>query len=113
LGKDQLYGGVDLIGDEFVFTSRHDSVPGTNRDVIHNFTRGADDIDLRQIDARPSSDADNAFSWGGTLAGAYRVWWTATEGGVLLRADVSGNSDADFEVFVKGVDALGSGDVLL
>lgn len=114
LGRDALYGGTDAMGDDFVFGSRYDSVAGSGRDTIHNFTRGADDIDLRGIDARSGTTGVNdAFTYSGKTAQAYSVWWSATSSGVLLRADVTGDRKADIEILLKGATAFGSDDLFL
>ncbi len=114
LGRDALHGGTDALGDVFIFSRISDSSVGQNRDVIHNFTRGADDIDLRAIDARPSSAADNAFVWGGTTAGAYSVWWQDSAGNaVLVSVDTNGNTAADLEILVNGTSSLTANNFLL
>jgi Ca2+-binding RTX toxin-like protein len=112
-GKDRQYGGVDNLSDHFVFTARSQSAAGANRDLVFDFTSGVDDLDLRQIDAKPATVGDDAFAWAGQTAGEYAVWWKATSDGVLVRADVTGDSTADLEVLLKGVTSLGSEDVLL
>jgi hypothetical protein len=113
-GRDHLYGGTDSLKDVFVFTARSHSTVGSGHDVIHNFTSRSDLIDLRGIDAKSSTTSTNeAFTWGNHTAGAHKVWWSATTGGVLLKADTTGNTTVDFEVLLQGATSLGSGDVLL
>lgn len=114
LGKDQLYGGVDATGDRFVFAAPSHSKVGLNRDVVHNFSRGADHIDLRVMDANPATAGMNeTFDWSGKTRDAHSVWWAASSQGVLLRGDVNGDRTADFEILLKGVASLGAWDVLL
>ncbi len=107
-GKDQLYGGTDSSGDDFVFTTKSDSGVGKDhRDVIHNFTRSMDDIDLRGIDARASTSPNDAFTYSGQKAAANSVWWTDLEGSaVSVRADTNGDATADVEILVKGASSL-------
>lgn len=113
-GKDRIYGGTDSTGDVFVFGSRYSSAVGDNRDIIYNFSKGSDDIDLRGIDARSGSpDTNNMFAWSGKTAAGHSVWWKATDSGVLLRADVNGDARADFELLLADVTSISSGDVLL
>jgi len=112
-GKDRQYGGVDDQRDNFVFTSRSQSAAGPNRDLVFDFTPGLDDLDLRDIDAKPATTGDDDFAWAGQTAGAYAVWWKATSDGVLVRADVTGDAAADIEVLLKGVTSITSEDVLL
>lgn len=112
-GRDTLVGGTDSLRDVFVFSDWLDSMWGA-RDTVANFTRGVDDIDLRTMDADENSEATNeTFRWSGKTADDHSVWWKATTGGILLFADVSGDTLAEVEIFVKGVTAFGSGDVLL
>ena len=112
-GKDQLYGGTDSAGDTFVFTSRYET-QAASRDVIHNFTRGSDHIDLRGIDAWAGTSYSNeAFDWSGQRAEEHSVWWKAVDAGVVLRGDVNGDARADFEILVRDRSALGADDVLL
>jgi Ca2+-binding RTX toxin-like protein len=67
LGKDTLVGGVGA--DTFVFNTISDSTTvSTTWDIITDFTRGQDKIDLRTIDAFGPSAANDAFLWKGTAA---------------------------------------------
>ncbi|WP_210527955.1 calcium-binding protein [Rubellimicrobium arenae] len=112
-GRDRLIGGTDGKGDDFIFHATSESAVGARHDVILNFTRATDDIDLRDIDARPETSANDRFHWGDTTPGDHAVWWKATANGVLVRADVTGDARADFEVFIQGADEIGAGNVLL
>ncbi|TNC45932.1 calcium-binding protein [Rubellimicrobium rubrum] len=109
-GKDLLFGGGDDKGDHFVFDWRSDSRVGGGRDLIFNFTKGSDTIDLEGIDCRPASDVDNDFAWSGKTSANYSVWFEVVELGILVRADVTGDAKADFEVLVKGLTSISSGD---
>jgi Ca2+-binding RTX toxin-like protein len=67
LGKDTQVGGVGT--DTFVFNTITDSTTvATTWDMITDFTRGQDKIDLRTIDAFGPSAANDAFLWKGTAA---------------------------------------------
>ena len=57
LGKDTLTGGSE--GDRFVFHSVKESLTGSRRDVITDFKRGLDKIDLRTIDADTDGSGGN------------------------------------------------------
>jgi Ca2+-binding RTX toxin-like protein len=66
-GTDTLTGGLG--SDTFVFNTISDSTTvSTTWDVITDFTRGQDKIDLRGIDAFGASRANDAFVWKGTEA---------------------------------------------
>lgn len=112
-GGDFLYGGTDAVGDVFDFNSRMETAVGSQRDVIHNFTSGSDDIDLSTIDARESTAGNEAFQFKGTIAAAFSVWYSKSGGNVIVKADVSGDRVADFEILVMGVGSLSSGDFIL
>lgn len=112
-GQDNLFGGDDQAGDDFVFAYRTQSRPGQERDVIHDFVRGQDHVDLSRMDARPGSGGDDDFSWGGRSAADHAVWWANAKDGVLLRADLNGDARADVEVLLRGLSDLGRGDVVL
>ena len=59
LGADSLTGGTGT--DYFIFTSSADSIT-TARDMIIDFSRGTDKIDLRGIDANQNIAGNDAFS---------------------------------------------------
>ncbi|TNC74893.1 family 16 glycosylhydrolase [Rubellimicrobium roseum] len=112
-GKDTIHGGVDDVRDAFVFTAITDSVVGNNRDVVHDFRSGLDDLDLSGIDGRTTLAGDQAFGFGGTKASAYSVWYAAGRSEVIVRADVSGDRTADVEIRVVGVTSLAVNDLVL
>jgi serralysin len=69
VGNDILLGGVDtdsLSGgggtDKFDFNFVDESKVGSVRDIINDFVRGTDHIDLRSIDAR-SGSGNQDFTW--------------------------------------------------
>ncbi len=64
-GKDVLFGGSGA--DKFVFIKTSDSSSNySSADVIRDFTRGQDKIDLHFIDASTNIDGNNAFKFNGT-----------------------------------------------
>jgi Ca2+-binding RTX toxin-like protein len=100
-GRDNLKGGSGK--DVFVFASRTEAGSGSNRDVIVDFSRGSDKIDLRSIDANTMTEKDNAFT---ALLSGDAAFTTAGQ----LRYDsltgvLSGNTDVDadaeFEIALK------------
>lgn len=113
-GKDILDGGVDHVSDVFVFVSPLDSRLGRDRDVILNFVTGVDDVDLRPIDAVGSTRQTNeAFHWSDTAPAAHSVWWSAVPGrGVLVRGDVTGDAQPDFEILLEGLRMVSVSDIL-
>lgn len=110
-GRDQMDGGVDRATDVFVFYGAADSPRGTGRDTIVNF-RAEDRIDLSALDASPDPGQQHlVFSALGARAGA--VWTVAVTGGVMVRADVTGDRTPDLEILVQGVTSLGPDAFLL
>ena len=77
------------------------------RDLILDFTPGADRIDLATIDARPGG-ADNAFAFAGQNAGvvARSVTWHESGGQTIVQLDNSGDTTADM-VIALGATGLG------
>lgn len=112
-GRDSLWGGAGtdrLIGgagaDTFVFEAG-DSAPGDARDVIVDFGRGADRIDLSALFApgvSPRFIADAAF---GGVAGQVRY-----DAGILA-ADLDGDGVADFSVLIANGAAIDAGALIL
>ena len=86
-----------------------------NRDQILDFQRGADDIDLRTIDAKTVISGNQAFKFIGTsgfhdVKGELR--YIDKGSSCIVQGDVNGDGNADFEIYVK-VGALSKGDFLL
>ena len=113
-GTDTLVGGAGT--DSFDWNSAGDAGKGTTRDVVLDFTRGTDKLDLSGIDANSGTTTNDAFSFVGSqafsgTAGQLRFY----EGGgyAIVQGDVNGDKIADFELKLEGVTALGSSDFWL
>ncbi|MET3899018.1 Ca2+-binding RTX toxin-like protein [Devosia sp. UYZn731] len=127
-GHDTLYGGAgrDVMtggtgNDTFLFKAVSDM--GTNassRDVINDFVKGQDKIDLSGIDAIAKLTGDQAFSF---LAQdnqlfthkAGEVAWhiDAAHNQTVIQGDMNGDGVHDFEIQLTGQIHLGSGDFIL
>jgi len=119
LGADKLSGGTGA--DRFVFSSAKETgTSATTRDVIQDFVRGTDRIDLATIDANAASSATNekfsfigskAFSTNATAQVRY-VYDASKDAGVLY-----GSTDADrtaeFSIELVGVGSLAASDFVL
>ncbi|MND73706.1 Bifunctional hemolysin/adenylate cyclase precursor [compost metagenome] len=111
-GKDSLIGGTG--NDTFFFGNLADmGLTRTTWDLINDFTRGADRIDLSALDANTGTLANDAFS---AVIGSTSAFTAAGQlkfnGGVLY-----GNTDADtaaeFAIQLTGVTALSTADFIV
>ena len=109
-GKDTLTGGGGA--DRFMFANVFDSTVGTGRDVITDFVRGADKVDLSAMDAQTAAGTANdtfAFIAGTSFTAAGQVRFA---NGILY-----GNTDADtsaeFEIALTGITTLAASDFVL
>jgi Ca2+-binding RTX toxin-like protein len=115
-GRDVLVGGAG--SDRFDWDSSTEAGIGTWRDVVLDFTRGSDVIDLAGIDAKSGTDADDAFRFiGGDsfngIAGELRYRPYGTSDGVLVQGDIDGDRIGDFSIRIDGVEVLQQGDFVL
>lgn len=107
-GADRLTGGLG--NDTFIFQTLKDStVAGTGRDTIYDFARG-DRIDLRAIDAKAGTAANDAFTFIGSgdfsrRAGELRFEKAASD--LYVQGDVNGDGKADFSIHVDDLGSLG------
>lgn len=109
LGKDVLTGGDGR--DVFLFRAPEDAGIDTARDVILDFVRASDRIDLSYMDANLGAAGNQAFSFvaAGPFTGAGQV--TVRNG--LLSGNVDGDLAADFQVLLAGITDLGAADLVL
>lgn len=112
-GQDRLSGGAEGVQDVFVFTRASDSAAGVTRDVITDFARGTDVVDFLLFDANSRKDGFQQFAFTGTKATAHSVWYARDGGDVILKADVTGDRAADFEVRIMGTTAFSANDLIL
>jgi serralysin len=85
------------------------------RDVITDFERGLDEIDLSGIDAKKGG-ADNAFKWIGNSAfhgKAGELHYLKKAGFLLVEGDINGDRKADFQIEVSGINKLFADDFIL
>lgn len=112
LGKDVLTGGAG--NDTFAFnTIKESGLTSTVWDVITDFKRGSDKIDISGIDANTTTNTNEAFNF--VLNGTK----TFTAAGQLNFVDgiLYGNTDSDIEpefaIQIVGVTYLASSDLIL
>lgn len=105
-------GGRDLFDVDRV----GDSPAGSNRDVVTDFQAGLDRLDLAGIDADPTADGDQAFTFvgAGSLAGGPGRLGYATSGGdTVVRGSTDSDSAAEFEIQLSGILTPGADDFYL
>lgn len=112
-GDDVIIGGPrpdELVGDggrdTFVYADVTDSRAGPEaRDFINGFIHGIDRIDLSLMDADPDQAGDQAFTFLGTrgFTGAGAELNYASYGGNwnIVSADLDGDREAEFQIFVN------------
>ena len=111
-GRDVLTGGAG--NDVFDFNAFTESgLTTTTRDLITDFVRGTDRIDLSGIDANTTLTGDQAFS----KVLAATVAFTAAGQLKLVSGVLYGNTDSDstaeFSITLTGVNTLGTTDFVL
>ncbi|MDB5536677.1 MAG: hypothetical protein JWP26_1619 [Devosia sp.] len=127
-GHDTLYGGAgrDVMtggtgNDIFLFKAVSDmGTTAAARDVISDFVKGQDKIDLSGIDANTKVTGDQGFTF---LAGddqsfshkpgeiAWRI--DAAHNQTIVQGDINGDGVHDFEIQLTGQIHLSSGDFIL
>jgi hypothetical protein len=129
-GNDVLIGGLGkdtMTGNEGADTFDFDSILETGktratRDVITDFTRGEDVVDLATIDANALVDGDQAFIWRGEqgftgVAGQLHFIRENNPGNAndrtIIEGDVNGDRIADFQIELTGLYRLTDHDFLL
>ena len=135
LGADRQTGGLGK--DTFFLTSLFDSAKGQSglingvfnaaqgsglRDIVTDFTRGQDKLNLSTIDANTKIGGNQAFAWRGTgnftgVAGQlierlYNPAGTAGDKSIVY-GDVNGDGKADFQIELTGLKVLGVNDFAL
>ena len=115
-GADTLHGGTG--NDSFIFVRQTDSgATAPTSDLIVDFVRGEDVIDLAGVDARTTNGVPNdAFTFIGTavfsnVAGQLRYGTAA--GVTTLQMDVNGNGTADTIIRLTGTLTLTAQDFVL
>jgi serralysin len=118
-GRDVLYGGSEA--DVFLFKSLTDTgTTSSTRDVIADFRRDLDHIDLSAIDARSNVGANDVFrfidnrAFSG-LSGELHYVSTTVAGvaSTIVEGDVNGDRRADFQIGLSGRYVLAAGDFVL
>ena len=117
-GADTLTGGLG--GDTFAFATAADAGAGAKRDVITDFTAGADKLDLSAMDADRGLAGNQAFTFIGAATfdgvdatGQLRFVFSATTGKGIVYGSTDADADAEFSIELTGVSSLDAADLLL
>lgn len=114
-GRDVLGGGANA--DRFVFRAGSifgpDSGVGAgNRDVVFDFQKGSDKIDLSPIRAAPTSD-DFTFIGTSGFTAEGQVRFFQSNGVTVVQLNTAGSSGADMEIELTGLHNLAAADFVL
>ncbi len=114
-GRDQLIGGNGA--DTFDFNAVAETgTSSTTRDVILDFIRGQDRIDLSTIDAHTGAAGNNAFTFigsaafGSDAAGQLRYAYDPGAGTGILYGSVDADRSAEFTIELVAVTTLSAAD---
>jgi VCBS repeat-containing protein len=97
-GADTLTGGIG--NDTFSYLATTDSPGGSSVDVITDFTKGQDKIDLAAL--LGATD----LVWGNQTATANGVWYGRTGSNTFIFADTTGNGVADLTIELRNTPNL-------
>jgi Ca2+-binding RTX toxin-like protein len=115
-GTNVVTGGGG--NDVFAWLSTAAAGNGTGRDVILDFAKGADLIDLSGIDANSRIAGDQAFTLLALPGAAFtsvagQLRYDFVGGNTLISGDINGDRVADFQIQLSGVVILGASDFVL
>lgn len=121
-GDDTLIGGKgqDLMslgaGEDEVWIGAGDSgTSAATRDIITDFTRGDDLLDLSAIDADTTAAGHQAFDFVGTgaIVDAGDLGFRAYGSKVIVIGDTDGDGAVDFTIELQGLGVMASTDFIL
>ncbi|MNG08009.1 Serralysin precursor [compost metagenome] len=112
VGRDVLIGGSG--NDIFDFNTLSETgLTSTTWDVITDFTRGQDRIDLSTLDANTATVANDAFT---SLIGSATAFTTAGQlklVGTILYGNTDADASAEFAIQLTGINSLSTADFIL
>lgn len=124
-GNDILVGGAgkDTMSDQtgndiYRYFNTSESTVGAQRDVILDFTRGNDKLDLSSIDADLSIVGNQPFTFIGNnnftgTRGEVRFYTSGSNLFVQAEINGDGNRIADMEIQLNGLASIAAADIIL
>ncbi len=115
LGRDFLTGGDGRDTFDFNFIKETGKTAAT-RDVVTDFTRGQDHIDIKTIDANSHKSGNQAFHFIGQQKFHHdegELRYKVVSSGVIVQGDINGDGRADFTIEVDSLVALSKSDFIL
>ena len=114
-GVDTLRGGTG--SDRFDYNSLLESGTGVgNRDIIADFVRGLDKIDLSTIDANPGVAGNQAFTFigtsGFTAPGQVSTSISPETGGLRILINTDADTQSEMQIELTGVSSASINDTL-
>ncbi len=112
-GRDSLSGGAG--NDFFDFNALSEmGATSTTRDIVTDFVRGQDRIDLASLDANAATSANEAFSAAFVAASAaFTAAGQLKFAGGVLYGNTDSDADAEFALQLTGVTTLAASDLVL
>jgi serralysin len=111
-GKDVLEGGSG--SDVYVFNAASESgATSAAWDVVNDFVRGQDKVDLRGIDANTATVANDAFTTFIASTAAFTAAGQLKFVDGVLYGNTDGDADAEFAIQLTGITQLTTADVTL
>jgi Ca2+-binding RTX toxin-like protein len=112
LGRDMLFGGLGT--DIFDFNALSETgILITTRDVISDFVKGQDKIDLATLDANTATLVNDAFTGFISSAGIFTTAGQLKLSGGVLYGNTDTDSAAEFSIQLTGITALTTSDLVL
>jgi Ca2+-binding RTX toxin-like protein len=124
-GNDILVGGLgkDTMSDQagndiYRYFSTLESTVGTQRDVILDFSRGFDKLDLSAIDANLNIVGNQSFTFIGNnnFTGTQaEVRFYTSGSNLIVQAEINGDGNriADMEIQLNGLASISAADIIL
>ncbi len=112
-GRDVMTGNVGE--DVFIFNDIFDSVAGPDHDLITDFHRNEDVMNLANIDANTTLNGNQVFVWVGaadfSAAGQLRYYFSG--GKTIISGSVDGDTVSEFQISLEGRFVPIAGDFVL